>query len=77
MPRIKYKSRMKEYYQKAGIPVARYHMVDDFDALPVLSLNEVGYPVVVKPDNGVGASHTYKLENDERPRTEFLAQQGI
>ena len=29
MDRIKYKSRMKEYYEKAGIPVARYHIVDD------------------------------------------------
>ncbi len=28
MPRIRYKSHMKEYYQRAGIPTARYHMVD-------------------------------------------------
>ena len=27
--------------------------------------NHVGYPVVVKPDNGVGASSTYRLHNDE------------
>ena len=26
----------------------------------------MGYPVVVKPDNGVGASHTYRLENQEQ-----------
>ena len=32
MPRIKYKSKMKEYYQKAGIATARYHMVDDLAA---------------------------------------------
>ncbi len=31
MPRIKYKSKMKEYYQKAGIATARYHMVDDYE----------------------------------------------
>ena len=72
MPRIKYKSRMKEYYQKAGIPVARYHMVDDFDHCRAF-IDEVGYPVVVKPDNGVGASHTYKLENDS-DLGKFLAQ---
>ena len=30
-PRIKYKSKMKEYYQKAGIATARYHMVDDYE----------------------------------------------
>ena len=64
IPRIKYKSKMKEYYQKAGIPVARYHLVDNWDACKAF-IAEVGYPVVVKPDNGVGASHTYKLSNDQ------------
>jgi len=63
MPRIKYKSHMKEYYEKAGIPVARYHIVDDWDGCAAF-IAEVGYPVVVKPDNGVGASHTYKLSDD-------------
>ena len=29
IPRIKYKSKMKAYYEKAGIPTARYHLVDD------------------------------------------------
>ncbi len=72
MPRIKFKSRMKEYYRKAGIPVARYHMVDSFEGCRVF-IDEVGYPVVVKPDNGVGASHTYKLESDQ-DLGEFLAQ---
>lgn len=64
MPRIKYKSAMKAYYQKAGIPTARYHIVDDWDGCRAF-IAQVGYPVVVKPDNGVGASHTYKLESDE------------
>ncbi len=64
MPRIKYKSAMKEYYQRAGIPTARYHIVDDWDGCRAF-IEQVGYPVVVKPDNGVGASHTYKLESDE------------
>lgn len=63
MPRIKYKSHMKEYYEKAGIPVARYHIVDDWDGCAAF-IAQVGYPVVVKPDNGVGASHTYKLSDD-------------
>ncbi|MCC8067125.1 MAG: carbamoylphosphate synthase large subunit [Clostridiales bacterium] len=62
IPRIKFKSRMKEYYRKAGIPVARYHMVDTLEGCLAFA-DEVGYPVVAKPDNGVGASHTFKLEN--------------
>ena len=64
MHRIKYKSAMKEYYQKVGIATARYHIVDDWDGCKTF-IDQVGYPVVVKPDNGVGASHTYKLKNDD------------
>ncbi len=64
IPRIKYKSRMKEYYQKAGIPTARYHLVDDEKGC-LAFIKEVGWPVVVKPDNGVGASDTHKLSSEE------------
>ena len=63
LARIKYKSGMKEYYQKAGIRTARYHIVDNFDSCKAF-INEVSYPVIVKPDNGVGANDTYKLDND-------------
>ena len=61
IPRIKFKSGMKEYYLKAGIPVARYHLVNDWDGA-MNFINEVGYPVVAKPDNGVGASDTHKIK---------------
>ena len=65
MPRIKYKSKMKKYYQKVGIPTARYHLVTDDIKKCRAFLKKVGYPVVVKPDNGVGAAATYKLKSDE------------
>ena len=65
IPRIKYKSKMKPYYRKAGIPVARFHIVEGFEDC-VNFIKKVKYPVIVKPDNGVGASHTYRLENDEQ-----------
>ena len=71
MPRIKYKSKMKAYYQKAGITTARYHMVDNFDGCRKF-IDQVGYPVVVKPDNGVGASDTYKLSSDQELK-DFLS----
>ena len=85
LPRIKYKSKMKEYYQKVGIPVARYHMVDDFAGCRAF-IDEVGYPVVAKPDNGVGASHTFKISNDREleaffedkwPQTEYIMEEFI
>lgn len=72
IPRIKYKSKMKEYYQKVGIPTARYRLVDSFEGCKAF-IDEVGYPVVVKPDNGVGASHTYRLTNDDDLHV-FLAE---
>lgn len=65
MDRIKYKSKMKEYYKKAGIPVAKYHMVDD-KAGCLGFIKEVGYPVIAKPDNGVGASDTHKITSEEK-----------
>lgn len=61
--KIKYKSVMKKYYAKAGLPTARYHLVESLeDALDFAHM--VGYPVVVKPDNGVGANNTFKLTCD-------------
>ena len=72
MTRIKYKSRMKGYYERIGLPTARWHLVEGLeDCLDFIA--EVGYPVIVKPDNGVGASHTYRLDSDEDLR-EFLAE---
>ena len=62
--RIKYKSEMKAFYAKAGIPTARYHVVNDYESAREFA-NLVGYPVIVKPDNGVGASSTYRLASDE------------
>ena len=62
--KIKFKSAMKDCYAKAGLPTARYHIVQGYeDALAFA--NMVGYPVVVKPDNGVGASSTYKLSSND------------
>ena len=61
---VKFKSRMKENYIKAGVPVARYHMVDDYDNC-LKFIKEVGFPVVAKPDNGVGANDTHKIKNEE------------
>ena len=61
---IKEKSLMKKLYLEAGIPTARQHVVTSRDAGKAFT-EKVGYPVIVKPDVGVGATHTWKLENDE------------
>ena len=60
---IKEKRLMKQLYLEAGIPTARQHVVSGREAGKAF-IQEVGYPVIVKPDVGVGATHTWKLEND-------------
>ena len=62
--RIKNKSAMKAYYAKAGVPTARLHKITDITAAKNF-IAQVGYPVIVKPDVGVGANDTFKLENNE------------
>ena len=64
MDKVKRKSAMKQYYAQIGVPTARYHLVEDLESARAF-IRQVGYPVVVKPDNGVGASHTYRLRDDE------------
>ena len=58
------KSRMKEFYKKASVPVARYKFVTNIEE-DLKFIDEVGYPVIVKPDNGVGAAKTFKIESKE------------
>ena len=60
---VKRKSEMKKMFQIAGIEAARGQLVHTFDEACAF-IHEVGYPVVAKPDVGVGASTTYKIDND-------------
>ena len=61
---IKEKSLMKKLYLEAGIPTARQHKVSTLEAAEGF-IQMVGYPVIVKPDKGVGAVATWKLHNRE------------
>ena len=58
---VKEKSAMKKYFAKGGIPTARqiqcaegYYAVEAF-------VRDVGFPVIAKPNVGVGAGGTYKI----------------
>ena len=58
------KSHMKEFYKKAGVKVARYKFCTNLKE-DLEFIKEVSYPVVVKPDVGVGAAATYKIKNED------------
>ena len=61
----KRKSLMHNTYVKAGIPTADQYVVETREGAEEF-IKKVGYPVIAKPDNGVGAAHTYKIENAEQ-----------
>ena len=56
------KAAMKPYYKKAGVPTARQAPVTTLEEAKDF-IRRVGYPVIVKPEYGVGAAATYRLEN--------------
>ncbi len=58
------KSNMKDFYIQAGIPVARYKFCTSVEE-DMEFIRLVGFPVVVKPNVGVGAAATYKIKTEQ------------
>ena len=67
MEHIKAKSAMKEYFRKGGAKTMRYLLINGKqDKEKAVSFQkEVGWPLFVKPNVGVGASDSYALHNEE------------
>jgi hypothetical protein len=76
MGRIKRKSMMKQTFTKAGVKVARGRVVQDLAEARRL-IKETGYPLVAKPDIGVGAAKTYKIHNEEELKTFFESKPDL
>lgn len=69
---IKKKSEMKKCYAKGGIPTARQiRAAEGYDAVSTF-VAQTGFPVIAKPDIGVGASGTYKI-HDKGELDKFFA----
>lgn len=56
-----HKSLMKQGYEKAGVKTAKWILVEDRKQLEEF-IEKVGFPVFIKPDKGVGAEDTFKIE---------------
>ena len=61
---IKNKSEMKKYYALGGIPTARQIKGAEGEAKIKAFVKKTGYPVIAKPDNGMGAGGTSKICNE-------------
>jgi len=72
---FKSKADMKIKYEEGGVPTARCHRVGSFEDLQAF-IELVGYPVIAKPENGVGAADTYKIENDEELKAFYETRHG-
>lgn len=59
---IKKKSRMRAAFRKAGVNVIAQRKTSERSGA-LEFIRKAGYPVVVKPDSGAGAAHTYKISN--------------
>ena len=60
---IRRKSEMKQRFRRAGVAVAPGRVVRSLAEARAL-IAETGYPVVAKPDAGVGALDTFRLDSD-------------
>ena len=57
-----HKSLMKACFKKAGVKVAKHILISTREAADKF-VDEVGYPIFIKPDYGVGAEGDYKIKN--------------
>lgn len=61
LKKTKYKSEMKKLFQKAGVPVVPGAVIASLSDVDQ-AVKKIGLPLIAKPDNGVGAAATFKLE---------------
>ena len=64
LKKTKFKSEMKKLFQKAGVPVVPGAVIQT-EADVDQAVEAIGLPMIAKPDNGVGAAATFKLESPE------------
>ncbi len=71
--KVTLKARMKEGFQEAGIAVARGRVVTSLEEA-VRFADEIGYPAVLKPDRGVGAASTFRVNDRQEMAKVFAAK---
>ncbi len=82
--RVKRKSLMKQTFLDAGVRVAQGRVMQTLTEARRF-VKEVGYPLVAKPDIGVGAAKTYKIHTDAelkqffqlKPPVDYIVEEFI
>jgi len=63
--RLKKKSKMKQVFKEAGLPVARGERITS-DKQAFDMADTLGYPLILKPDEGVGAGGIYRVDSKDQ-----------
>ena len=82
--RMRRKSRMKRIFERAGILVAQGRICRTAPEARRF-VEEVGYPIIAKPDVGVGAARTYRIEHEtdleaflgDRPTVDYILEEFV
>ncbi|MCS7298168.1 MAG: ATP-grasp domain-containing protein [Bacteroidia bacterium] len=65
LPAFQQKSMMKTYFQRAGIEPIPGTLAKDFHEIEAF-VEKHGFPIIAKPDKGVGSASTYRLSNQDQ-----------
>ena len=84
MEQVKRKIRMKQVFSNAGVQVAPGILVTKQDEARAF-ITDMDYPVVAKPDVGVGAAATYQINSDaelelffkNKPPVEYIFEKFV
>ena len=74
---VRQKSEMKKRFEEVGIPVAPGRVVTSMSDAKRLIREIGGYPVVAKPDAGVGALDTFRLDSEDDLKRFFERKPGV
>lgn len=70
---LKQKSKMKEFFRKSGVNTVQFSTGTTRESVDAF-IREAGFPLVVKPDLGSGASMTYKINNEDELQQFFATK---
>ncbi len=73
---IKNKSEMKKFYALGGVPTARQIKASEGLKAVQAFTRKTGFPIIAKPDNGVGAGGTAKINSDKELQDWFKAHES-
>lgn len=74
--RVTRKARMKQGFAQAGVAVARGRVVANLAEAQAFA-DEIGFPAVLKPDRGVGAAGTFRVDDAQELERVFAAKPPV